>query len=126
MLRYEFISKDWIVSPRARLVYRVAAIASLMLIPLLAEVIVYPRHTFLRPLVFLAVVGMALNALGMEYFLIRFDNSPAWQQIVWFFVNILIPVGPAFYCFLVYSRSEAVKKSLGAAAELPGPFQSRG
>jgi tellurite resistance protein TehA-like permease len=111
MLRYEFISKEWIVSPRARLVYRAAAVASLMLIPLLAEIIIYPQHTFLRPLVFLAVVGMALNGLGMEYFLIRFDNSPAWQQILWFFANILIPVGPALYCFIVYSRSEVVTNS---------------
>jgi hypothetical protein len=111
MLRYEFINKEWIVSPRARLVYRTAAWASLTLIPLIVDLIVYPQHRFLRFLVFLAVVGTALNALGMEYFLIRFDNSPAWQQVLWFCVNIFIPIGPALYCFVVYSRSEAVRNS---------------
>jgi hypothetical protein len=111
MLPYEFINKEWIVSSRARLVYRTAALASLALIPLMAELIVYPQHRLLRLLLFLAVVGTALNALGMQYFLIRFDNSPAWQQVLWFCVNIFIPIGPALYCFIVYSRSEIVRNS---------------
>ncbi len=118
MIRYEFLSKEWIVSPRARLVYRTAALVSLTLIPLLVVLILYPLE-FLKLPLFLAVVGMAVNVIGMENFLIRFDNSPAWQQVLWFCVNILMPVGPALYCFIVYSRSEVVRKS-SAGSDLSG------
>jgi len=122
MIRYEFLSKEWIVSPRARLVYRTAALVSLTLIPLLVVLILYPLE-FLKLLLFLAVVGMVVNVIGMEYFLIRFDNSPAWQQVLWFFVNIFVPVGPALYCFIVYSRSEAVRKSSANSGRSETPFE---
>lgn len=35
MLRYEYLNKQWIVSPMARVVYRTAAALSLLLIPVL-------------------------------------------------------------------------------------------
>lgn len=41
----------------------------------------------------------------MEYFLFRFDDSPALKQILWFVVMLFVPLGPALYCFVVYSRS---------------------
>jgi len=58
MLRYEYIDKEWIVSPTARLVYRAAAIVSLMLFPALEAVqLLDPVRPFLKPLVFIAVLG---------------------------------------------------------------------
>ena len=109
MQSYELISKEWIVSPRARLVYRTAAVVSLALIPLVAALILDSRRPVLRSLLFLAILGTALNAIGMEYFLLRFDNSPALKQVFWFCLLFFVSVGPFLYCFLVYSRSQIVK-----------------
>jgi hypothetical protein len=107
MLRYEYVNKEWIVSPTARLVYRAAAVVSLTLFPaVMAVQLLDSVRPFLKPLVFLAVLGTAINALGMEYFLIRFDSSRALKQIFWFCAMIFVPIGPAFYCFMVYSRSD--------------------
>ena len=97
---------------------------SLLLIPLLWIAIEDPRmlgplRSMLRPLVFVGVVGMALTGLGMEYFLFRFDNSHPMKQVFWFCVLFFAPVGPALYCFLVYSRSDVVKRS---SAESPHPL----
>jgi hypothetical protein len=124
MLRHELINKEWIVSRSARSVYPAAAVLSLLLIPLLWIAIEDPRmlgplRSMLRPLVFVGVVGMALTGLGMEYFLFRFDNSRPMKQVFWFCVLFFAPVGPALYCFLVYSRSDVVKRS---SAESPHPL----
>jgi len=109
MLRYEFISKEWIVSSRARLVYRTAAVVSLTLLPLMAALTIDPRRPVLRLMLLLAILGTALNAIGMEFFLLRFDNSAALKQVFWFCALFLIPIGPFFYCFMVYSRSQVLK-----------------
>jgi len=110
MLRYEFLNKEWIVSPPARLVYRTAAIVSLTLFPsLMAVLVLEPIRPFLKPLVFLAMLGTALNALGMEYFLFRFDDTHALKQVFWFCAMIFISIGPALYCFIVYSRSNILR-----------------
>jgi len=120
MLRYEFLNKEWIVSPTARLVYRTAAIVSLTLFPSLMTVLfLAPIRPFLKPLVFLAVLGTALNALGMEYFLFRFDDTHALKQVFWFCAMIFIPIGPALYCFIVYSRSNILRSN---CADRPGPI----
>ena len=124
MLTHELINREWIVSRSARNVYRAAAVLSLLLIPLLWIAIedtrmLGPLRSILRPLVFVGVVGMALTGLGMEYFLFRFDNSHPLKQVFWFCVMILAPIGPALYCFLVYSRSEVVKRT---CAEHPDPL----
>lgn len=124
MQPYELINKEWIVSHAARSVYRAAAAISLLLLPVLWVAIaddgmLGPLRPILRPLLFVAVVGMALTGLGMEYFLFRFDDSHPLQQVFWFCVMLLPPVGPALYCFLVYSRSEILKHS---SAERPDPL----
>ena len=122
MLPYELINKEWIVSRTARTVYRAAAVLSLLLFPVLWLAIVDdgmlgPLRSILRPLLFVGVLGMALTGLGMEYFLFRFDDSHAVKQVFWFCVMILAPVGPALYCFLVYSRSDVVKRSCAASPD---------
>jgi hypothetical protein len=124
MLAYELIHKEWIVSRTARTVYRAAAVLSLLLLPVLWVAIVDdgmlgPLRPILRPVLFVGVLGMALTGLGMEYFLFRFDDSHALKQVFWFCVMILAPIGPALYCFLVYSRSDVVKRS---CAENPDPL----
>ena len=109
MLPYEFINKEWIVSRTARRVYRTSAVISLFLIPLLVADIMHGPLPFIRQLVFIGVVATAINGVGMEYFLFRFDQSTGLAQIVWFCVMLVPPLGPALFCFVVYSRSEALK-----------------
>jgi hypothetical protein len=75
--------------------------------------------------VFLAVLGTALELVGMEYFLMRLDDSPALKQIFWFCALLFIPLGPALYCFLVYSRSDLVKKGGEDRQGNPESFQGQ-
>ena len=78
MLKYEYINNEWIVSPTARRIYRAAAVASWALfVPFIALLLpgaLEALRPFLRPLVFIAVLGTATNLVGMEYFLARFDK----------------------------------------------------
>jgi len=114
MLRYELINKEWIVSAKARRVYRTSALVSLTLIPLFVALALNGPTPLLRQLLFLSVLATCINAVGMEFFLFRFDRSPAVMQIVWFCAMIFIPIGPALYCFIVYSRSEVLKTACAA------------
>jgi hypothetical protein len=43
----------------------------------------------------------------MQYFLFRFDDSHPMKQIFWFCVILFPSLGPALFCFTVYSRSKA-------------------
>jgi hypothetical protein len=126
MLRYECVPRWWIVSPAARLVYRAAAVLSLTLLPLLmaAQLLDHVRP-FLRVFIFLAVLGTALNVIGMEYFLFCFDDSPALKQVFWFCVMIFVPLGPALYCFIVYSRSALIRNGGKDRPEIPARFHRR-
>lgn len=109
MHQYQYLSKEAIVSPTARRVYRAAAVVSLTVYVSLLGLRVYGPVPLLKQLLFVGVLATAINAVGMEFFLFRFDDSAAWKQILWFCAMILIPIGPALYCFLVYSRSATVK-----------------
>jgi hypothetical protein len=125
MLQYDLITKEWIISRTARSVYRAAAALSLLLLPVLWMAIegggmLGPLRPILRPLLFVGALGMATTGLGMEYFLFRFDDSHALKQVFWFCVMLFAPVGPALYCFLVYSRSDAVKRYVDRAPGMPG------
>ena len=131
MLRYDYISKEWIVSPKARTAYRVAAIVSLGLLALLwaAQVDIHlldPFRPILKVVLLAGVVGAATTLIGMEYFLLRFDNSHPLKQIFWFAVMLFIPLGPALYCFLVYSRSDALKTACAASVERSVGVDRRG
>ena len=117
MLRYYYINKEWMLSATARGVYRIAATLSLMLFCILVALRLAgettgPFHPIVRLAVLSGVIGAAITTVAMEYFLFGFDKSSAWKKTFWFAVLLFPPLGPALYCFLVYSRSDAVKSSL--------------
>jgi len=114
---YQHFCKEWIVSPTARRVYRAAAVNSLTVYASLVALIVYGPIPALKQFLFVGVLATAINGAGMEFFLFRFDDSPAWKQILCFCALIFIPIGPALYCFLVYSRSKVVLNALAMAEE---------
>jgi hypothetical protein len=120
MVPYQYLKKEWIVSLTARRVYRAAAIVSLTLYPLLLGLIYNGRFPILKQLLFIAVLATAINGVGMEFYLFRFDESEAWKQVLWFCALIFIPIGPALYCLLVYSRSQAVRTACSSADAVLG------
>jgi hypothetical protein len=125
MLKYEYINKEWIVSRTARIVYRTAAVTSVFIFVALVALILEsdrtnPLRLMMRPLLFLEAIGIALTLVGMEYFLFRFDDSHALTQMFWFCLLLLPPLGPALYCFLVYSRSEVVRACADQPAQISG------
>lgn len=71
-----------------------------------------------RLLLFAGVLGYVTTMAGMEFFLFRFDNSHPLKQVFWFCVMLLPMLGPALYCFIVYSRSD-VLKSRPRAEDVP-------
>ena len=109
MNQYDLIDKKWILSPTARRVYRTSAAVSLTLYVSLVGAIAKGPTPFWKQALFLGVLGTAITGSGMEAFLFRYDNSSALKQIFWFVVMLFFPLGPALYCYLVYSRSKALK-----------------
>jgi len=122
---YQYFSKEWIVSERARRVYRTAAVISLTVYVTLVALIAYGPIPALKQLLFVGVLATAINATGMELFLFRFDDSAAWKQILWFCAMFLIPLGPALYCFLVYSRSKVVLRTLARTDDVSNASKTR-
>ena len=111
MQPYEFINKEWIVSPTARTVYRTAALASLVLFWPLFAAIRGTFNPFLKLVLLVSLLAAATNQLGMEYFLFRFDESHPLKQIFWFCLMLFFPIGSALFCFVVYLRSNVLKRS---------------
>ena len=109
MVRYELINKKMIMSPTAYRVYRAAALLSLTIYFTIALIVKNGPTPLLKQILFVGVVATAVNLVGMEFFLFRFDDSAAWKQMVWFCVMMFSPLGPALYCFLVYSRSGTLR-----------------
>jgi hypothetical protein len=110
MLRYAYINREWIVSPTARLVYRVSASLSVALFFGLWVIafeggIPEAIAPVARLLLFAGALGTGITFVGMEYFLFRIDDSHPLKQVVWFCVMLFPLLGPALYCFIVYSRS---------------------
>jgi hypothetical protein len=124
MLRYDYIPKELIVSPTAHRVYRVSAYISIalflglvsLLFLLFGSGIPAPIAPLIRPLLFAGVLGAGITLVGMEFFLFRFDNSHPLKQVAWFCVMIFPLLGPALYCLIVYSRSDAVKSGCTESA----------
>jgi hypothetical protein len=121
MLMYEYINKEWIVSRSARRVYRASAYLSTALlvgwwIALFEGGIPVPIVPVARLLLLAGVLGAGITWVGMEYFLFRFDDSHPLKQMAWFCVMLLPLLGPALYCFIVYSRSEVVMSSCAKEA----------
>jgi hypothetical protein len=113
MLRYYYINREWMLSARARFVYRICAFLSLALF-LMLIVLHLPFEIPLnlvpaaRLLLLAGAVGAATTTVGMEYFLFGFDNSSAWKKASWFCVMLFPPLGPALYCLIVYSHSDVL------------------
>ena len=109
-MRYYYIIKGWMLSRGAHRLYRLAATLSLALLVMLiagrsAKEIPANFVPLARFLLLAGVLGTATTMVAMEYFLFGFDNSSAWKKALWFCVMLLPPLGPALYCFIVYSRS---------------------
>lgn len=119
MDHYQHFSKEWIVSPTARRVYRAAAVVSLTVYASLVALIVYGPIPALKQFLFVGVLATAINGTGMEFFRSRFDDSAAWKQILWFCALLFAPLGPALYCFLVYSRSKVILTTAADASSVP-------
>lgn len=122
MLRYEYINKEWIVSPTAGRVYRSAAAVSVAFFfgwcaILFAGGIPSTIAPVVRVFLFAGVLGAGITFVGMEFFLFRFDDSHPWRQIVWFLVMLFPFLGPPLYCFVVYSRSGVLKSTYPKRAE---------
>ena len=118
MLRNYYINKKWMVSQTARRVYRVAAALSLGLFFFMIVVrfeggIPDNLVPILKVPLFAGVLGAAITMVGMEYFFFGFDNSSAMKKVFWFCVMLLPPFGPSLYCFMVYSRSDVFKSTMG-------------
>jgi hypothetical protein len=113
MLRYYYINKEWMVSSAARRIYRTAAALSLGLFVGLCAMQLSGGVPLDIPaanlLLFVGVAGAAVTVVAMEYFLFGFDRSPEWKKVCWFCIMVLPLIGPALYCFIVYSRAVVVK-----------------
>jgi hypothetical protein len=116
MLKYEYIKKEWIVSPTARRVYRASATLSMALFFGWWAILVVGRipetmAPAVRLLLLAGALGAGITFVGMEFFLFRFDDSHPLKQIVWFVVMLIPLLGASLYCFAVYSRSRVLKSS---------------
>ena len=115
MLSYEYINKEWIISRTARRVYRLAAILSLVLFLIMVAQLVGEVPSVLgpvlKPLLLAGILGAGITAVGMEFYLFRFDDSHPLKQIFWFCAMFFVPLGPALYCLIVYSHSKALNNS---------------
>ena len=123
MFRHYYISKEWMVSGRAHRIYRLSATLSLtFMIFLMAikPVREIPESLFpaVKLLLFLGVAGSAITLVAMQYFLFGFDNSSPLKKLFWFCVMLLPPLGPALYCFIVYSRQSGLHAKAETASTL--------
>jgi hypothetical protein len=112
LLRNYYINKEFIVSQTARRIYRSAASVSIgMFVLLVALKMAHGVPVELLPeikaLLFIGVMGTALNMTAMEYFLFAYDRSAIYTKVFWFCAMLFLPpFGAACYCFVVYSHSE--------------------
>jgi len=122
MLKYEYLKKEWIVSPTARRIYRISASLSLALffgiwLTLFEGGISGPMAAVVRLLFFVGALGAGITLVGMEFFLFRFDDSRPLKQLIWFCITLVPLIGAALYCLIVYSRSEEHEKDSATRAE---------
>ena len=118
MLRNYYINREFVVSATARRVYRTAASASLGMLVMLVVIrtaggVSKEYFPIIKVLALGYAIGTALTFVAMAYFLFGFDKSSAFKKAFWVYIMLRIPVlGAALYCFLVYSRSDLVRKTL--------------
>jgi len=127
-MQHYYISRSWMVSTTAQWIYRRAAWLSIGLFVLLVVMpfvdsvpeILVPLY---RLVFYACALGAALTLVAMEYFLFSFDPSSAGKKSVWFLVLCLIPVGPAIYCLVGYSRSSILDKPQSQRAGMVEEFR---
>ena len=113
------ISEEWIVSPLARRVYLICAIASIYFITLYlgvtsgiaaagtsrgefpAWLAILLRFSFLP-----GIAGTATLWIAMWYFWFGFDRSSSAKKTLWFLPLLFAPIGPVIYFFVVYRRAD--------------------
>ena len=122
MFRNYYINREWILSSTARRVYRAAASLSFALFffcayALFGGGVPNVNVPLLKLALFAGVLGTATTSVAMEYFWFDFDNSSGVKKVLWFCLLLLPPLGPALYCFLVYSRSDVLKAALQEEGE---------
>ena len=101
MLKYEYIKKEWIVSPTARRVYRASATLSVALFFGRWAILVVGRipetvAPAVRLLLLVGVLGAGITVVGMELFLFRFDELHPLKQVFWFLVMLLPLLGAPY------------------------------
>lgn len=120
------IRRNWIVSPAANRTYFACAVAAFSLVGLLISSLMALGYAgiasfasspaaalVVRFLLWPGMIGTALLCVAMWYFWFNFDDSSWFRKALWFiFLYFTILVGPAFYYFLVYRRSSAVRTGL--------------
>src|ERR1700682_5149532 len=74
-------------------------------------------------LLFAGVLGSATTMVAMEYLLFSFDDSSARKKVFWFCVILFPLLGPALYCFIVYSHSDVLQGNY--AKRIEGASQKR-
>ena len=124
-----YINKEWILSTTARRNYRFTAILSLVLLfvlflfPYLDQI---PK--ILIPVLKLAflsgILGTAITFIAMEYFFFNFYEASPLKMIFWFLALGFPLIGPALYCFTVYSRTPVLSKPEPDPNLASRPFES--
>jgi len=116
------ISKNWIISRTARIVYLACAILVCTLFGALFAILLamgfsgvtslfaFPVALSIARVVLLpGVFGSATLSIAMWYFWFNFDKSSWVRKTFWAFALWLaLPIGPALYYFFVYLRNPEV------------------
>ena len=110
------ISRSWLFSRTAQLVYLASALLALALTATLigvrtaiiaagAGALNAAAVSLVRTLLLPEIVGAAVLWAGMWYFWFSFDRSHYLLKAVWFaLLFFLVPIGTVAYYFLVYRR----------------------
>jgi len=110
------ISRSWLLSRAAQIVYLVSAMLALALVATSigvhaalfaarANSLNYAAASLARALLFPEIAGTAALWVGMWYFWFNFDRSHYLYKAMWFvFLFFLAPLGTVAYYFLVYRR----------------------
>jgi hypothetical protein len=121
-LKYEYITREWFLSPMARRVYRSSALLSmatfLFWLPLMFIGVSRESVSFARALLFVGATGAGITLIGMQFYLFRFDDSHPLKQFFWFCVMVIPFFGAPVYCFAVYSRATRANQPVVPAQKI--------
>ena len=108
------LPQSWLLSPTARGLYSAFAVLSLAfwIFVWIMKGVVGPHFVTestliavaLRTIVIVGAVTTITLWAAMWYFWRHFDHSGSWRKGAWSLI-LLLPIGPAIYCFVVYRRS---------------------